>query len=599
MRHRVIDGFDEWRSPDGTLALGHLHFWITPEEVGERQPVTDGGVAVSWDGRLDNREELGRLLGLEKGQFEKLSDAQLVLRAYRRWGEGLFERLLGPFAVAVADSTEGRVLLGRDAVGERTLFYYSDGQRLAAASEAWPVLVEPAASAELDDVWLACSLALTTPTDGRTAFRGVSELQTGTAMMVSGRGERVWRHWTPDLSARVRHARDEDYVADFRGRLRRAVRRRMRSATQPAIFMSGGLDSTPVAAMAAEALAERPGAKPLRSYSYVFPSRPDVSERHYIEAVAAKLGLDAVLVPFDDSLGMTEADLWAVNPSHPDWNPYRALMDRLYTAASAGGGRLMLAGYAGDLLYSGAEDWLRDFLLDGRFGEAWSDVRQHLRRHGWRAVLRSRSIRRLYAGPLDRLNPRRGSRAHEAAPWLTREAAGLVARQPDSPPWVAQAGRPARHRALLDAAAAASTSLAAHYAARSRLEIADPYRDRELIAWVLGSPGYVLYRHGWSKWVTRHALRDRLPDLVVDRAAPTDISFLLENGWNAGARGTVRSELVPELPTDAARSQVRAELKRFGNGFDTYTKLSAWYAFSLHRWMSARPMPRPSPKHGI
>src|SRR5687767_12470040 len=117
--HRGPDGCDA--IVRGNAALGHQHFWTTPEEIGERQPLTDpdSGISIAFDGRLDNRDDLLRALRLNHGINQPLSDASLVLHCYLQWDEACFERLLGAFAIVLIDERIQSVLLARDGLGER------------------------------------------------------------------------------------------------------------------------------------------------------------------------------------------------------------------------------------------------------------------------------------------------------------------------------------------------------------------------------------------------------------------------------------------------------------------------------------------------
>lgn len=120
----------------GPVALGHQHFWVTPEEHGERQPlVAKDGLAITFDGRLDNRQYLLHLLQPRCAEPVRLSDATLVAHAYRRWGEMCPEHLLGDFSFALWDAQKHHLFLVRDALGGRELHYFTNEKWLVAASE--------------------------------------------------------------------------------------------------------------------------------------------------------------------------------------------------------------------------------------------------------------------------------------------------------------------------------------------------------------------------------------------------------------------------------------------------------------------------------
>src|SRR5262245_35356745 len=120
-RHRAVDGESRWLGTSAAMASLHCH--VTPESVGERQPlIAPSGVALSFDGRLDNREEIIDACRVA-GDRRRLSDARLVLAAYERYADRFVEHLNGDFALALHDPTLGRTFLACDRLGARSLFY--------------------------------------------------------------------------------------------------------------------------------------------------------------------------------------------------------------------------------------------------------------------------------------------------------------------------------------------------------------------------------------------------------------------------------------------------------------------------------------------
>ena len=184
---RGPDGHD--RRIEDWIALAHRLFWTTPEAVGERQPLRDpvSGALLVFDGRLDNREELVAELGSELTEDSGIpSDARLVLAAYRRWGAELCRRLIGPFALVIADIGRRELLCARDPLGDRSLFYNLTRDTLLVASEESALLSHPEIGDELDRNRLDCFYALRVPADGSTFFRQVRELPPGERLWVKG-----------------------------------------------------------------------------------------------------------------------------------------------------------------------------------------------------------------------------------------------------------------------------------------------------------------------------------------------------------------------------------------------------------------------------
>ena len=266
LTHRGPDGFDVYQAD--RVALGHCHFWTTPEEQGEKQPVCLAGLPfkIVFDGRLDNRDELVAALGFRSAEAGDISDAAMVLHAYARWGEDCVQRFLGEFAFAILDEQRSELILARDPLGDRTLFYSRTGSCYVIASEPWAVTAAKDSPPELNESAVAHYFSFQVPEDGQTLFKDVYELLPAHIMIIDATRERLIRYWKPDFSRRLRGLTDVEYAEQFRALLEESVRCRMRSSSPVGVLMSGGLDSTSVACIAARS---NPDA-PLTTISYVF-----------------------------------------------------------------------------------------------------------------------------------------------------------------------------------------------------------------------------------------------------------------------------------------------------------------------------------------
>lgn len=244
LAHRGPDG--EQLVTRGDVGLATQHLWITPESLGEVQPLEGpGGVLLVMDGRLDNREDLVTLLG----QPAAASDARLALAAFQRWGEDFAGHLNGDFAIGVFDPAARCLVLARDAVGVRPMYFFHRPGFFAFASEIKALLTHPAVPTEADDRGLADVLMISTPglaEQDRTCFAGIRSVPPGHLVVVSERGLSFASHWDFDLSRPAPPASFEDYAAELRRLFARAVRRRTRSVHPVAVLVSGGLDSSSV-----------------------------------------------------------------------------------------------------------------------------------------------------------------------------------------------------------------------------------------------------------------------------------------------------------------------------------------------------------------
>jgi len=536
-----------------------------------------GPVHLAFEGRLDNAEELRGLLGVEhappldapsEGSFGAESrkgldhrrgagergDAALVLAAYRRWGEECWQRLLGPFAAIVVDSGRGRVVCARDALGERTVIYRVTPRLLLAATDEELLLDHPDVSDAVDEETEARFFALLPAAPGHTFFKDLRELEPGSAMAVElfGAGSpRCYRHWSPEPGATIRYRRDEEYAEHFRSVLDDAVRVRLGTApgdAPPAVLMSGGLDSTSVAALAGRWLAERD--RRLTTVSWVFEELPRADEREFMGPVVEALGAEPVWVPGDDAwplggvatAGDGDAERAVVGLGSPYAAIYRRLRDRAYGAVAERGGRVLLTGECGDQLFLGGEEWLADLAADRWLWTALVETGRGLARvgRGDRVGLRAslgavaRRWRMAQGGPGAVRDAARGFER----PWLTDTARALIGVEADGGAGgAAPGGRSGRSAALADPrigqatrSEAAFARVAGRAAGGQPVEVRRPYRDRRLVELALAFPSHQLYRPGRTKWLTRTAMAGLLPEKVRRRGRRSSLYPLFRRG---------------------------------------------------------------------
>lgn len=517
LRHRGPDGAD--LSAGSGYVLGHSHFWTTPEEVGERQPVADpeSGHTLVLDGRIDNRADLERSLGISG---TALSDARLLLEAYVRWGQSCFEHLLGPFAVLIWDSKTGGLLAARDPMGDRTLFYAAIPGGMAIASEEQALLAHPAVSSELDEATLARHFAIEAPRAGTTFFSAIRELPPGTLLHAAGGRARLEAFWAPSPPDPIRYRRDEEYAEHLASVLGDAVESRLRSSTPVGVSLSGGMDSPSVAALAVERLGRLGNGARLASFSWVFDDLPECDERRWIDPLVAALGLDSTRVVADAYWPLRDAANWPVNPNTPLSNAYRTLKQALYAAVSARGIRTLLTGVFSDRLFAGRENWLASRVMTGHWGDPFSHVARLAGGGKFRRVWRDPALRALARQVAPFLSG--NTPPATKPPWLTAAAWKVVQRgQADRAP-VPREIRARRSATVFDDLRGMFPG-ESYYSSRLAVEVRDPFRDLRVVRYMLAVPPAQLERGRVQKYILRRAMKGRLPDLIIDR---TETSYL-------------------------------------------------------------------------
>jgi len=260
LRHRTPDGVEI--APLGPVCLGHGRMRIYREDIFDDQPLSDGSgnVTLVLDGRLDNRDDLAAALDIDPGTLRDLPDSALLLAAYRRWGMECSAQLLGDFAFAIWDAPARTLLLSRDHMGQRQLYFHRGDGFLAFASEIKALWALPDIPRVLnDDAALRRMLVLRDAKAPPTLFDGIEGLRGGESAIFGRDGtiERR-RYWTPRAAPEHEGQNEAYYVAAYRRILGEAVSCRIRRLERrPALHLSGGFDSSAIAGLAGPVLREQ------------------------------------------------------------------------------------------------------------------------------------------------------------------------------------------------------------------------------------------------------------------------------------------------------------------------------------------------------
>lgn len=310
----------------------------------------EAGRGVVFDGALYNGPELAAALGLDPDAAR--DEARLLLHAYRHWGEGLLQRLKGIYALLAWDGPRGVLLAARDPLGIHPLFHTTAAPALFFSPSTAALVRQPGVSRDFNLARLADHLCEHWRAPEETYFEAVRRVPPGCALRVDRAGRSLFRHWDPVAAdARLEWVR-EDQLDQFDALLDQALRRCLRLG--PAgIFLSGGLDSVSIAAVAADQARREELPLPW-ALSLAFPD-PESNEEVVQQGVARGLGLPQELITFTDALGTrpllaAALDLSAELPS-PLLNIWLPAYLQLAERGRRHGCRVILTG-------SGGDEWL-------------------------------------------------------------------------------------------------------------------------------------------------------------------------------------------------------------------------------------------------
>jgi asparagine synthase (glutamine-hydrolysing) len=267
------DAVQTWHSEK--VFFGCHAQWITPESVGEKLPYYDRDrkLAITADAIIDNREELFERLQIDKRKRNEITDSELILLSYHKWGENSPNYLIGDFAFMIWDEREQKLFGARDHSGYRTLYYYHNNNLLAFCTTIETIITLPYVEKRLNEQWLAEFLALSLLIDTvdakMTPYRNINQVPPFHSITIKNGNIKLNKYgkYFPEKDLKLK--KDSEYVEAFQDVFQQAVKSRLRTHRNIGSHLSGGLDSGAVVGFAVKELKKEN--KKLHTYSYIPP----------------------------------------------------------------------------------------------------------------------------------------------------------------------------------------------------------------------------------------------------------------------------------------------------------------------------------------
>ncbi len=506
---------------DAGFAMLFRAFHITAEDTLEIQPIrSEHGTVLTWDGRLDNRKEL--LASLGRSPLDLPTDAEIVSAALSAWDTEALPRLVGDWALSWWNPRERRLVLARDYIGIRKLYYLGTDKSLYWSSELAALVLHSGERFDLCDAYFA-GYFTSYPEPQLTPYEEIQLVPPGGYIEATPGKLRIRRYWSFNSFGDIRYKTDAEYEEHFRHVFRQSVRRRMRTTHPILADLSGGLDSSSIVCVAYDILKADEADATINTLSMFSLDEPGGDERPYFNAVEEHIGKSGTHMESrseaSNLLGALPAPYFAALPGYFD----RLLVNerRLLSHTGLQGNRVHFSGLGGDELLGGVQNpipdlaWLLWHLRLPSFLDqliAWS-----LQRKTTVWLLAGRSAIALAPIWLRSLLDREQTK-HPAA-WLLpafvrqehigRRRLRIVESWRD---WLP--GPPTPDSGYLTLAATISGYLPRFtFAEQSAL----PYYDRDLVQFLFSTPGDQQLRPHQRRSLMRRALKGIVPDIVLSR----------------------------------------------------------------------------------
>ena len=298
--HRGPDDSGIWASPDGSVVLGHRRLAILDLSPAGAQPMENSSrrSVIVFNGEIYNHEELRRELAAGGVHFTGRSDTEVLLAAYDAWGERCVARLRGMFAFAIYDQTRGVLFLARDRAGEKPLYWAEHRGGLVFASELKALMADPEFPRRLSPEGLAYYLSFGYVPGDKCILEGVHKLPPAHCLSwsLTGGAPKINRYWDIPSARRDDASSIDELTDDLQRLLTAAVSEQLVADVPLAVLLSGGVDSSLVAAIAAQVSHHK-----VRTFTVTLPNHPRLDESRFARSVAQYLGTDHVELPLDHS----------------------------------------------------------------------------------------------------------------------------------------------------------------------------------------------------------------------------------------------------------------------------------------------------------
>jgi asparagine synthase (glutamine-hydrolysing) len=496
---------DIWYWSQGPVGLAYLASQTSP--VSSSGLCSGGRLTLAADARLDNRAELRRnLTAGDCPPSETASDLELILAALACWGASCCEHLQGAYSLACWNEADASLVLLRDRLGERPLYWCSTSQGFFFASQPAQLLavdsIDPAPNLERVLAYL-----LKQPFDpAGSFFRQINRLPEAHLIVVKNHQATVQQYWSPQTVPQLglRHSEAAEALSDA---LEQAVRLRLATDGESGVLLSGGLDSSSIAAKAADIL--EPQAKQVYAFTWESQTGDLLDERKWSTSLIDSCpNLIEQPVMADGRYPLSRYPEAYLDPNAPNTNTYPDLLLTTIEMARQQGVRVLMNGVGGDLVIGGVLPELA--LLRQRH---WVALAQRLRKSGRRGV--RMLIRQM-----------RTANRIQFQTWLSPKGRRLAQEAGLDQPafWARELESPLTLRAFLLSQPLNATDLERfdRLSARHGVRITAPWYDLGLVSLVLGLPDGALDMYPPGKSLLRQAMANQLPAASLSTPVPKD-----------------------------------------------------------------------------
>jgi asparagine synthase (glutamine-hydrolysing) len=547
MRHRGPDDAGTYITADRRLGLGHRRLSIVDLSPAGHNPMPneDETVWITYNGEIYNHEHLREPLIKSGHRYRSRADTETIIHLYEERGLDFVQDLEGDFAIALWDENKQRLVLARDRIGVKPLYYTIQNGRLIFASEIKAILAHPSISREMDEESLYHYLTFLTTPAPRTLFAGINKLPAGCLLICDSRGDiKITRYWDAIVEPPAQQLSEAETAQEVRRLLTESIEKRMMSDVPFGVFLSGGIDSTANVALMAQLMTQ-----PVRTFTVGFKDAPEFNEIEEARFVAREYQTDhhEILITQNELIEFLPQMIF--HQDEPIADPVCVPLHYVSKLTRDSGTTVIQVGEGSDELFCGYNDYARYLKLHDNLwqplGRLPKPLRGAMSAMGKLAYQASASflpapvkkmlpdmLRRFAAGEelfwsgafifdetykqqlyqpsaLQRLNNGHKLSSYEI---VQQDLQRLLDKKP-------QADRLEQmiYQELKLRLAELLLMRVDKITMANSLEARVPFLDHKLVEFAMTIPRHMKYRNGETKWILKEALRGVIPERILQR----------------------------------------------------------------------------------
>ena len=557
LAHGAPDRSGLWQNEEA--GLGNLQVFNTPESLAEILPMENlgSGLTICSDSRIDNRDQLADRLSIGANDLKTMPDSALILKAYQKWGTACCTYLRGDFAFGIYDVRNQQFFLVRDHFRMRPMFYFDHPRFFIFSSELRGILALPFFEKELNSVWFLDYLINVEREEYDTFYEGIFSLPPGHQIIVKSGKMTIQKYWELTIPSGIVMKNDQEYIEGYKALFEHSVQKRIRSAFTVGAELSGGLDSSSIAAIAQKKLTAQ--GNQLHVFARVLPEQINSALDDDGKDEVAEIEMVCNFYGIQNIHQITLEDEKIVENIHqnievirsPFFSNYAVYNLNAHHVAKSAGVRTILSGHGGDQMVTNPAHFVYlDYLRKSKYLKLFLDIRAkdtihelefikslryffNLRTNKNDFITKRRELKKLFKFGINRdflvqnHLEERYLQNRQHAMLLPKNGSDLILK--------------ITHRHMNDRIEATAI-MAGH----DRIEFRYPMYDVDLIEYYLAVPDEIKRKFRSGRYLHRMAMQDELPPLIQ---------------WRRDKNGTINPGLARIFTNEAFK--VKSDLNRY------------------------------------